>query len=105
LKQVQERHLDIKRIENSVIELQTLYSQLQDVIELQAPLIEKIDEDLTAANRNLEEADAEIIVATKTAKSTQRKKRLIFGFILVVLILLVAAFSVYFIIYGQKKTA
>lgn len=99
LREVQERHEDIKKIEKTLVELAQLFQEIDILITEQGEQIDVIDQHGTAVendmNQGLQATNKAVVSARKA-----RKKRII-CFIILVIILLVIAAIVAGVICGQ----
>ncbi|ORX95986.1 t-SNARE [Basidiobolus meristosporus CBS 931.73] len=95
LKEVQNRHDDIKKIEKSIVELARLFEEMQTLITLQDEMIQQIDENMGTTVNHSTEANKQIEQAIVYARASRKKKwcLLIFFVVLIIVIALVIYFT------------
>ncbi|KXN71674.1 t-SNARE [Conidiobolus coronatus NRRL 28638] len=72
IKQTQDRHLDIQKIVKSIEELNTLYTEMQYMVEQQDILVDNIEKNVESANVQIQEANVQLEQATGLAISTRK---------------------------------
>ncbi|CAG8566349.1 10819_t:CDS:2 [Diversispora eburnea] len=100
LREVQERHNDIKKIEKTIEELANLFQEMQMVVEAQEVVVTKIEEQTNHITTDLETGATLVDQALVSAKGARRKKWYCFA-ITVVLVIIIA---VVLYIYLKPKT-
>jgi len=73
LKAVQERHEDVKKIEKTILELNSLFQEMAVAVESQGGLINSIEHSVTNAALYTEEATVHLDKAIEYRKSSRRK--------------------------------
>jgi len=73
LKAVQERHEDVKRIEKTILELNSLFQEMATMVEQQGDLINSIEHSVTNAALYTEDATVQLDKAIDYRKSSRRK--------------------------------
>ena len=72
LREVQNRHQDIQKIERTITELADLFREMSVMIEVQEPIINQIGEQAQQTqdhlNKGIEETQGAIVLARKTRK-------------------------------------
>ena len=87
VRDLEERHKEIKNLEKSIIELHKMIIQLNIIVQYQGEMIDNIVENISKAKDYLLEAEVKIGEGEKNLKSSQKKKLIIM--IVVIAILLV----------------
>ncbi|GBB87552.1 hypothetical protein RclHR1_01400005 [Rhizophagus clarus] len=95
LEEVNKRHHDIKKIEQTISELVVLFEEIQLQVELQDEIIVTITDEVKNVEAVTREAKDEIVEAEKIAKSSRKLKWLcalftliIFGIIILIVVLI-----------------
>ncbi|CAG8573091.1 17062_t:CDS:2, partial [Acaulospora colombiana] len=101
LREVQERHDDIKKIERTIEELANLFQEMQLMVEAQDVPIATIEEHADQVNHDMEQANVHMEKAYESAKGARRKKW--YCFFILIIILIVAAVGLY--IYLKPKSS
>lgn len=93
LKAVQQRHDDVKKIENTILELNALFQEMAVAVEQQGDLINSVETSMTNAAKYTEEGTGELAIAIEYKIASRRKLYVLIciGFI----VLLIVIFSVY----------
>jgi len=76
---VQERHEDVKRIEKTILELNSLFQEMAIAVEQQGELINSIEHSVTNAALYTEEATVHLDKAIEYRKSSRRKLYMLMG--------------------------
>jgi len=84
---VQERHEDVKRIEKTILELNSLFQEMAIAVEQQGELINSIEHSVTNAALFTEEATIHLDKAIEYRKSSRRKLYMLMGCCCVLLII------------------
>ncbi|CAO3600321.1 unnamed protein product [Absidia cylindrospora] len=74
LSEVQDRHLDIKRIEKTIVELHQLFMDMSMLVEQQGETLNQVEHHAEDTTANMEQGNTFISKAIKSAKATRRKK-------------------------------
>jgi t-SNARE complex subunit (syntaxin) len=95
IQEIQERHQEILKLENQLLELNTMFLDMAVLVDAQAPVVDRIEENTGGAHVKLTKAREEMHEAHQNQKSA-RSKRICIGFwslfvvgIIVIIILLV----------------
>lgn len=91
LREVQERHQDIKKIERTIAELAQLFAEMNVMMEEQAPAVEAIQERAEATRNDMEGGNANVDKAIVSARSARRKKWICFWICVLILIAIALA--------------
>jgi len=91
-KEVQARHADIQKIEQTLVELAQLFNDLGTLTEKQGETIDVIQDQAGKAETDLERGGQEVEEAKRHAAAARRKRRICF--LIIVLILIVIAIVV-----------
>ena len=89
LRQVQERHQDIKKIEQTIAELAALFTDMNVMMEAQAEAVQNIETQADNTYKDMTTGNKDVEKAIKSARSARAKKWMCF-WIVVVIILAVA---------------
>ncbi|KAI5816288.1 t-SNARE [Pyronema omphalodes] len=86
-----ERHASIQRIEATIQELALLFEQMEEMVELQAEVINDVETKADMVVKDTEKADMEVETAVRLAKSARRKRWwcLLIGISIVVVIVVI----------------
>ncbi|BFZ56937.1 Plasma membrane t-SNARE, secretory vesicle fusion [Savitreella phatthalungensis] len=86
LRQVQERHQDIKKIERTIAELAELFNEMNFMMEAQQPQVAQIQEQTQNTEADIKQGNVELDKAVKHAKAARRKKWICFWIVVVIII-------------------
>ena len=86
LREVQERHQDIKKIERTIAELAQLFNEMNVMMEVQAPQVAVIADNAANTQADMEQGNKHVDTAIKSAKAARRKKWICFWIVVVILI-------------------
>ncbi|RHZ67005.1 hypothetical protein Glove_303g104 [Diversispora epigaea] len=100
LREVQERHNDIKKIEKTIEELANLFQEMQMVVEAQEVVVAKIEEHTVQVTNDLETGATLVDKALVSAQGARRKKW--YCFVITIIIVIIIAVVLY--IYLRPKT-
>lgn len=91
LREVQERHQDIKKIERTIAELAQLFAEMNVMMEEQAPAVQAIEERAAATKGDLEIGNQHVDRAIVSARAARRKKWICFWIVVIILIAIALA--------------
>ena len=94
VKDLEERHAEIRKLEKSIMEVHKLIEELAGLVKLQGEMIDDICENIAASKSNVNDAEENIIKAKENMISARKKRCLIL--ILVAIILAILIFVVVF---------
>ncbi|KAG2183720.1 hypothetical protein INT43_006731 [Umbelopsis isabellina] len=100
LSEVQNRHMDIKKIEKTILELHELFIQMNMLVEQQGEVLKEIDMHAQDTVIQLDEGNKQVDRAIVSARATRTKKWCCV--ILVIVLILVAAFCIWWFAFGHK---
>lgn len=86
LREVQERHQDIKKIERTIAELAQLFSEMNVMMEEQAPAVAVIEQNADKAQKDMDLGNQHVDKAITSARAARRKKWLCFWISILILI-------------------
>ncbi|CAO3607547.1 unnamed protein product [Cunninghamella echinulata] len=89
LSEVQNRHNDIKKIEKTILELHSLFQDMQMMVEQQSEVIDQVNQHTETVVKDTEVANRHISDAIKKAKAIRHKKWCCF-FICIILAVVIA---------------
>ncbi|KAG9303116.1 hypothetical protein G9A89_005074 [Geosiphon pyriformis] len=96
LREVQERHDEIKKIEKTIEELANLFSEMSMLVEAQETQIESIEQHAVQITTDLEQGVVHVEQALTSAKSARRKKW--WCLLIFIIILIIAAGAIYWFV-------
>ncbi|KAJ3200516.1 Plasma membrane t-SNARE, secretory vesicle fusion [Entophlyctis luteolus] len=94
LKEIQERHADVQKIERSIIELQQLFVDMAVLVAAQGDLIKQIEDHVDNANQDVDKGATALHGAVKLQKKARKKMCIIIA--LIIALALVIGLGVYF---------
>ncbi|KAJ3214540.1 Plasma membrane t-SNARE, secretory vesicle fusion [Dinochytrium kinnereticum] len=100
LNDVQKRHEEMRRIEQSLEELLSLFQEMEAMIDTQQEMINTIEAQAETAVINLEEGSKEMSKAITYRKNT--RKKMWWVIVIIIIVLLVAAFLTWFFVFRGK---
>lgn len=103
LNAVQDRHEQMKKIEQQMIELAQLFQDMDTLIVQQEVQVAQIEQKAEEVVENLDKGNEEIVVAVETAKKTRKKKWICLGIVVAIVIIIAAAVAIYFAIIVPKQ--
>ncbi|PWN30534.1 t-SNARE [Jaminaea rosea] len=83
---INQRHNEITRLASSIVELSQLFQDLQGLVLDQGSLVDRIDYNIESMARDMERADEELKVATRTQRRTGRGQCILFLILLCALL-------------------
>ena len=86
LRQVQERHQDIKKIEQTIAELATLFADMNVMMEEQKEAVNNIRDTGARTEQDLTKGNEHVDKAINSAKSARRKKWICFWIVVLIII-------------------
>lgn len=98
---MKERHEAIQKIERQMVELAQLFTDLDQIVMQQEPLVENIEQKGEEIHDNVVQANTEIGGAIEKARSARRKKW--WCLLICVLIIIVIAVIVAIVVTVNKK--
>lgn len=101
-KEVQQRHEDIKRIEQTLTELAQLFNDMAMMIEQQDETINVVEQQAVGVNKDMEDGSRQLDTAVISAKKARRKKWICF-WITVLILVIIAAVVAAVVVTQQKK--
>lgn len=84
--EISQRHGEITRLASSIVELSQLFQDLQSLVLDQGSLVDRIDYNIESMARDMEKADEELQVATRTQRRTGRGQCILFLILLCALL-------------------
>lgn len=78
LKAVQQRHDDVKKIENTILELNALFQEMAVAVEQQGDLINSVETSMTNAAKYTEEGTGELAIAIEYKIASRRVSLFLF---------------------------
>ncbi|KAF9113685.1 Plasma membrane t-SNARE, secretory vesicle fusion [Mortierella sp. AM989] len=98
LNSVQDRQREINKLQESIVELAQLYTQLEHLISDQDHTFQEIEGNVTRAEIDIENGKSHVIVALGSARSARRKQWMCLGIVLliIVIILIIGAIQGWF---------
>ena len=85
VRDLEERHAEIKKLETSIMEVHKLIEELAGLVKLQGEMIDDICENIAVSKTNVTDAEENIIKAKENRISAQKKKCIILIIVAVIL--------------------
>lgn len=104
LNAVRQRHNEIQRIEQTIMELAELFQDLDVIVSEQEPLIQNIEQKGEEIHENVQQANVELSHGVKSARGARKKKWICFFIVLVLLIVIAVAVAIYVVINNRNKS-
>ncbi|KAK7962732.1 syntaxin 1B/2/3 [Apiospora aurea] len=95
---VQDRHAQLQKIEQQLIELAQLFQDMDTLVVQQEEMITQIEQKAEETVENFDKGNAEVVVAIDTARSTRKKKWICLAIIVGVIVVIVVAVVAYMLI-------
>jgi syntaxin 1B/2/3 len=102
---VRERQQDIQRIEKTLEELLVLFEQMEEQVVLAEPMVEQIEDKSHNAIQDLEHANTQLGMATKSARSWRKNKWICLGIGVLILAIIVIIIVIVVVLNQQKNKA
>ncbi|KAI6377524.1 hypothetical protein MCOR25_002507 [Pyricularia grisea] len=103
LNAVQDRHEQMKKIEQQMIELSQLFQDMDTLIVQQEVQVAQIEQKGEEIVENLDKGNEEIVVAVETAKKTRKKKWICLGICITIVVVIAAIIAIYFLIINPPR--
>ncbi|QDS68953.1 hypothetical protein FKW77_008706 [Venturia effusa] len=95
LNAVRQRHDEIQRIEQTIMQLAELFQDLDVLVTEQEPLIQNIEQKGEEIHENVQQANVELSHGVKSARGARKKKWICFFICLAVLVVIAVAVAIY----------
>ncbi|KAI1762322.1 t-SNARE [Hypoxylon sp. FL1150] len=105
LSAVQDRHEQLKKIEQQMLELAQLFQDMDTLVIQQEVAVEAIQQKAEEVVVNIDKGNEHVGVAINTARSTRRKKWICLGICVAIIAIIVIIVAVYVTIQNQGKQA
>lgn len=103
LNAVRQRHNEIQRIEQTIIELAQLFQDLDNIVMEQEPLVANIEQKGEEIQENIVQANTELDKGVKSARGARKKKWICFWIVVVLIIVIAIIIGVYITITNRAK--
>ncbi|CRK39172.1 hypothetical protein BN1723_000709 [Verticillium longisporum] len=103
LNAVQDRHAEIQRIEQQMVELAQLFQDMDTLVVQQEAAVAQIEQKGEEVAENLDKGNEEIGVAVDTARKTRKKKWWCLGICVLIILIIVGAVVAYVMINNSNK--
>ncbi|TLD24304.1 hypothetical protein PspLS_06725, partial [Pyricularia sp. CBS 133598] len=103
LNAVQDRHEQMKKIEQQMIELAQLFQDMDTLIVQQDVQVAQIEQKGEEIVENLDKGNEEIVVAVETAKKTRKKKWICLGICITIVVVIAAIVAIYFLVISPPR--
>ncbi|KAK6949383.1 hypothetical protein Daesc_009458 [Daldinia eschscholtzii] len=103
LSAVQDRHAQLKKIEQQLIELAQLFQDMDTLIIQQEVAIVNIEQKAEEVVENLDKGNQEVGVAINTARATRKKKWICLGIVVAIIAVIVIIVAVYVSVTNAAK--
>ncbi|KAI1297094.1 t-SNARE [Xylaria venustula] len=97
LNAVQDRHAQLQKIEQQMMELAQLFQDMDVLVMQQDPLVANIEDKAENVVSDLENGNKEIHTAVNTARATRKKKWICLGIVVGILVIVAAILIGYFV--------
>ncbi|KAI0178938.1 t-SNARE [Hypoxylon sp. FL1284] len=104
LNAVQDRHEQLKKIEQQMLELAQLFQDMDTLVMQQDVAVEAIEQKAEEVVVNIDKGNQEVGVAINTARSTRRKKWICLGICVAVVVIIVVIVVVYIMVTNSGKS-
>jgi len=102
-REVQERHEDIKRIEQTLGELAQLFNDMSVLVEQQDETVQNIETTAATVERDTEAGLGHTVAAVESARSARKKRWICFVIILIIVIIIAAVVAIEVVHNNNKK--
>jgi t-SNARE complex subunit (syntaxin) len=92
VRDLEERHAEIRKLESSIMEVHKLIEELAGLVQLQGEMIDDICENIAVSKTNVNDAEENIIKAKENMMSARKKRCIILIIIAVILAVLIFVF-------------
>ncbi|KAI1137195.1 t-SNARE [Hypoxylon sp. FL0543] len=103
LSAVQDRHAQLKKIEQQMIELAQLFQDMDTLIIQQDEAIANIEQKAEEVVENLDKGNQEVGTAINTARATRKKKWICLGIVVAIIAVIVIIVVVYIVVTGKAN--
>ena len=94
VKDLEERHAEIRKLEKSIMEVHKLIEQLAGLVKLQGEMIDNICKNIAVSKSNVNDAEENIIKAKDNMRSARKKKCIILLIVIIICIVLGVVFGI-----------
>jgi t-SNARE complex subunit (syntaxin) len=84
VKDLEERHAEIRKLEKSIMEVHKLIEELAGLVKLQGEMIDNICENIAVSKSNVNDAEENIIKAKENMRSARKKKCIILAIVAII---------------------
>ena len=84
VKDLEERHAEIRKLEKSIMEVHKLIEELAGLVKLQGEMIDNICENIAVSKSNVNDAEENIIKAKENMRSAIKKKCIILAIVAII---------------------
>ncbi|KAI1163178.1 SSO2 protein [Nemania serpens] len=96
LNAVQDRHAQLQKIEQQIMELAQLFQDMDTLVMQQDASVTNIEETAETVVTDLDRGNAQLGTAVNTARKTRKKKWICFGIVVAIIVIIAAALAAYF---------
>ncbi|ROT39929.1 SSO2 protein [Sodiomyces alkalinus F11] len=100
---VQDRHAEIQRIEQQMVELAQMFQDMDTLVVQQQAAVAQIEAKGEEVAENLDKGNQEISVAVNTARSTRKKKWWCLAICVLILVIIAVVVVVYFVVNNNNN--
>ncbi|KAH7027765.1 t-SNARE [Microdochium trichocladiopsis] len=104
LSAVQDRHAQLQKIEQQLMELAQLFQDLDTLVIQQDVAVMNIEQKAEETVENLDKGNEEVGTAIKSARGARKKKWICFGIVVTIIVIIAIAVAIY-VVTNQKKSA
>lgn len=98
---VNQRHQEIQKIEQQMVELAQLFTDLETIVVQQEPLVANIEQKGEEIQDNMVKANTELGGAVKSARGARKKKWICLGICVAIVVVVVAIVLIYMAVTGK----
>jgi len=95
LQQVEERHRDVERIGQSILQVNQLFVDLQRMVDQQGETLDRIEDNVNNAVVHIESGNTNLEKAVDSARAARKKRWCLFIFFMIVLIVIIVVVLIY----------
>jgi len=89
LQQVEERHKEVERLGQSIVQVNQLFLDLQKMVDQQGETLDRIEDNVNSAAVQLEQGNTQLEKAVDSARAARRKRWCLFILFMIILIVII----------------
>lgn len=103
LAQAEKRARDVERINKNILQINQLFQDMERLVKQQGETIDRIYVNTYTTQVQVEKGTGELVESVKIAQDTLKKRRLIFGILASIVIIVIIALIIYFTSLSKKN--